>query len=157
MALVSAGFFYSVTLIDKNLNETTKEYALTSADYANAVTDSGAILTALNLITDAFVVKTALTQRLEENAVTPPTSEQSISDFVSATTLIEGAGTKKANWSVPMPTPTIMSGNDLIITNANVLAYHALFQTGGEATISDGEVAGVLQKGVRVSRARRFE
>lgn len=156
MALTSIGFFYTVTLIDEDLNETTREFQLTSADYAAAVTDGAAIITALVAVSEAKVAKTAITQKFNESALTPPTNDMPISEVVSITTLIDGAGTKKANYDIPMPKDAIMSGNSLITSNAQVIAYHALYQTGGEALLSDGEVAGTLQKGVRVTHARRF-
>ena len=156
MAITSQGFFYTVTLIDEELNETTREYALTSADYATAVADAAAIVTALLNVTDGVISRTQLAQRFVESALVPPSGDQPASAGVAVTTLIAGAGTKKADYNIPMPKDAIMSGNSLIVTNAQVIAYHALFQAGGEATISDGETAGAIQKGVRVTRARRF-
>jgi hypothetical protein len=156
MALTSTGFYYSITLVDEDLNETTKEYKLNSADYTAAVLDGAAIITALLNVTEAKIAKTAITQKFNESALVPPTNDMPVSEVVSVTTLIDGAGTKKANYDIPMPKDVIMTGNALTTSNAAVIAYHALFQTGGVALISDGEVAGVLQKGVRVTHARRY-
>jgi hypothetical protein len=156
MALTSTGFYYSITLVDEDLNETTKEYKLTSADYAAAVVDGALIINKLAGVTEAKIAKTAITQKFNETALVPPVNDMPISEVVSVTTLIDGAGTKKANYDIPMPKDAIMTGNALTTSNADVIAYHALFQTGGTALISDGEVAGVLQKGVRVTHARRY-
>jgi hypothetical protein len=79
----------------------------------------------------------------------------------SLTTFINDAGFKKANYRIPMPKASVFvssigSGAKTVNTaNADVLAYHALFSVGGQATVSDGEVAGGLIGGVRVTRAKR--
>ena len=158
MALVSAGFFYHVSLVDINNNVTEKEYELTSATYAEAVTDGAAIITALGGVSDGEVVSTDIRQHFVEDAVTLPTVATPASMNVSVTARKAGAGDEKANYTIPMPKAAIMSGNNLIVTNTEVGAYNDLFLAAGEAYISDGEslAAGDPLEGVRVTRYRRF-
>lgn len=159
MALVSDGFFYSVTLVDNDGNETTKRYELQSANYAEAVADGSAIITALLSVSDGAVSATRIEQAFVEDALVLPTVLTPISEIVSVTARKAGAGNKKANYSVPMPKEAIMSGNALIVTNAAVGTYNDLYLAGAEAYISDGEnlAAGDPLEGVRVTKARRFE
>jgi len=159
MALVSDGFFYVVTLADNDGNETIKRYELTSADYATAVTDGAAIITALTNVSDGEVVGTEIVQKFVENAVSLPAVLTPASEIVSVTSLKAGAGSQKANYAIPMPKEAIMSGNSLIVTNAAVQAYNALYAAGGEAFISDGESLATADplRGKRVTKYRRFE
>lgn len=159
MALVSDGFFYSVTVVDNDGNETTKRYELQSATYAEAVTDGAAIITALLNVSDGKVSATRIEQAFVEDALVLPVILTPVSEIVSVTARKAGAGNKKANYSIPMPKEAIMSGNSLIVTNAAVQAYNALYAAGNEAYISDGENLAVADplEGIRVTKARRFE
>jgi hypothetical protein len=156
MAWASQGFYLSVTQADKNGDESNKEYQLTAADYATAVTDTATILAALGAMTDSALSKYQVEARAFEDTLVLPSSMAPISTKMSVTTTLDGAGSKKANYEFAMPKAAILSGKNLIITNAAVLAYHALYQTGGEAKLSDGEVADALLRGRVVTRGRRF-
>ncbi len=156
MALVSQGFRAVLTLGDKYGNTTDVSYKLTSANYTAAVADTAAIVTALLNMSDAVLLGDQITQVFVEDTVVLPTVTATIADKMVATTLIAGSGTKKGNWVVPMPGDSIMSSNSLILTNAAVIAYQALYQTGGKATLSDGETAGTLLRGKRTTRRRAF-
>lgn len=158
MAFVANGFGLVVTLRDKIGNETTKEYDLKAADHAAALTAATTIVTALEGLSKAAALTYEIKTKFIQDAVVVPTSDMVVSQGVSATTNLTTAG-KKANWFVPMPEDAAMSGNDLIITNALVVAYQALFLAAGPAYISDGETALGANplKGVMVTKGRRFD
>lgn len=158
MAFAAAPFTLSVILRDKIGNETTKTYELTSANHAAAVTDSAAIVSALEGMSKAETLRYTIGTNFTEDTVVVPTSDMPISTVVSATTNLVTAG-KKANWSVPMPEDAAMSGNDLIIGAGIVTTYQALFTAGGKAKISDGETAlgASPLKGKLVTRSRSFD
>lgn len=158
MALVANGFGMTLSARDKIGNETTKEYVLTSANHAAAVTDSAIIITAFEGLSKAEVLNYEIKTKFIEDTVVVPTSDMVISQGISVTTALTTAG-KKANWNVPMPEDAAMSGNDVIVTNALVQAYQDIFTAGGQATISDGEIASGVSplKGVMVTKGRRFD
>lgn len=156
MALTAQGWVITLTLVDEDLNETSKTYHSTAANYTDAAADSLTIATNLLAVSEGKISKKEIREQYEETALTPPTNDMPVSEAVSVTTLITGAGTKKANYTIPMPKDSIMSGNALVTSNSDFLTYHGMFQTGGLATISDGEIAGTVVKGVRVTHSRRF-
>lgn len=158
MAFVANGFGLVVTLRDKIGNTTTKQYDLTSANHAAAVTDAGVIIAALEGLSKAAVLNYDIKTKMIQDTVVVPTSDMPVSVGISVTTNLTTAG-KKANWSVPMPEDAAMSGNDVITTNALVIAYQALFIAGGKATISDGEVASGTSplSGKLVTKYRSFD
>lgn len=161
MALVSDGFELTVNLTDTSGSVSTLSYSLTAGDYATALTDSAVILSALNDMTNATISGYRVVEKFVENAFTlPANAENAIKAEINA--FVAGAGTKKATFRVPAPPVAIfVSGsgegfNIVDTSNAEVLAYTALFVTGGEATISDGEslvapASNAINKGRRVS------
>jgi len=159
MTLVSDGFAVNITLVDNDGNETNKLFELQSADYATAVTDSAAIVTALLNVSDGKISGEQISQRFVEDALTLPTVLTPASEVVSVTARKAGAGNKKANYAIPMPKEAIMSGNSLIVTNAAVQAFNDLFISGNQAFISDGEFLADADplSGKRVTKYRRFE
>lgn len=159
MALVSTGFFLHIALVDHKSNVTEKIYELTAADYTAAVAAQVAIITQLNGVTEGKIASTDIREHFAENALVLPTDVAIASEYVSVTARIAGAGDRKANYTIPMPKEAIMSGNNLIVTNAAVQTYNAIYQSGNQAFISQGELlaSGDPLKGKRTTRYRRFE
>ena len=161
MALVSNGFELGVTLLDNSGNDTTLSIAMRETVYATVVTDVATVLTALAAVSGGEVASYRITQVFMEDALSLPTVGFQAEVSASLTTFIEDAGTKKGNFRIPMPLPvvfvaTIGAGANVVNTALQaVLDYHALFTTAGVANISDGEIAGGLLAGVRVTRAKR--
>lgn len=164
MAWNSVGWRLSVTLIDKGLNETTKTYDLTSADAAAAATDAADVMAKLAAVSAGAQAKYSLGEVFEDDAVVlpPASADAQIEVVASCTTFIDNAGSKKANFGIPAPIVANVfvgtSGKNSNIVNtgsAQVIAYHGLFGPGGKATLSDGEVAGVLIGGVRTTKRSR--
>lgn len=161
MALVLREFVLSVTLLDNSGNDTSVSYQLKAVDYAEAVTARTAILTALLAATAGAIGTHRLTEVFEEDAITLPTDSAQAEVSASLTAFVNDSGNKKGSYRIPMPKPavfvsTIGAGANLVnTTNALVTAYHALFEPAGVAYFSDGEEAGGLLGGVRVTRSKR--
>lgn len=152
-----------VTLVDRGANETTKTYVLTATTATQAATDAATILTALAGVSAAEQAKYRMVEVFENDAFVLPTSaDAEIETVASMTTFIDNAGSKKANFGVPAPITanvfvgTVGKNRNIVNTgSAQVIAYHGLFGVGGQATLSDGEVAGVLISGVRTTKRSR--
>ena len=160
MAFVTTGFFLDVTLVDYGANETHKSWEMTAANAAAAVTDAATVVAALEAVTDAEAISYSIRQNYIEDTFVAPTIVNPVSVVASITALIDGAGNKKANLSIPSPSITIFQDTtgdaaDLV-DGAAVATYLALFQTGGELLISDGEVLGDFLRGIRVTQKRRL-
>lgn len=158
MALVSNGFWLSVTLRDNGGNETTRRYQLASVDAVEAGTHSAAIIAALNAVTDAVIVSWFNYQSFVEDAFAYPGSGIEIENLALLDFDIVDHPEKSATLTIPAPAPAIFvatsgAGANIVNTaHAAVIAYAALFLTGGAALISDGEVAQSLVSGKRIHR-----
>lgn len=161
MAFVSTGFTLSVTLLDNSGNDTTISYELRAADAAAAAAAVTTVLAELGAVTGGEIASYRLYQTFEEDALSLPTVGFQAEVSASMTAFIADQGSKKASYRIPMPVPgvfvsTIGAGaNQVNTSNADVIAYHGLFEASGVANISDGEIAGGLLNGVRVTRAKR--
>lgn len=162
MAFVVQAFFLSVTLMDYGENETHKRWRMTAGTAAQAVTDAAAVVAALEAVSDAEVTGYVIEQAYVEDAFALPTVVNPVSVVASITSLIEGAGSKKANISIPSPNIGIFQGAtgdaaDLVDgTDTALQTYLALFQDTGELLISDGETMGDFLRGIRVTQKRRL-
>lgn len=162
MAFVTTGFFLSATLVDYGANETHKRWQMTAATAAAAVTDAAIVIAALEAVTDAEVISYEIQQGYIEDTFVAPTVVNPVSVVASITALIEDAGNKKANLSIPSPNIGIFVGatgdNADIVdgSDAALIAYLDLFQNAGQLLVSDGEVLGDFQKGIRVTQKRRL-
>lgn len=163
MAMVSSGFMLEVTLIDNGANTTTRSFELVATTATDATTGAGAILTALGNVSDGVVSSYSIRETFVNDALSLPAS-QAVQAEVSAsmTCFVADAGGKKANYRIPMPKSAIFNGtigknaNTVDTANVAVLAFHALYASGtGVAHVSDGESAGGLIDGIRVSRKSR--
>lgn len=158
MALVTNGWWLFVALKDNGGNETTRQYALTGADAAEAALDRTAILAALTNVTDAVIVSYYVYERFVNDAFAYPPSGVEIEDLALLDFDIVDHPEKSATLTIPAPKPAIFNatsgpGANIVNTgNAAVIAYAALFKTGGSATISDGETADTLIGGKRIHR-----
>lgn len=157
MALVGTGYELSVTLADRGLNQVTKTYEMTATTAADAATDAATILAALNAVTDANIKGYRLSQVFAEDAFATP-NDGEVENQALLIMRLDGDPFKKATHFIPAPVDAIFVGaqgpnyNVLDNTDALVTAYVALFQSGGEAYISDGETVDVLENGHRIHR-----
>jgi len=156
MALVSSGFFLTVQFVDTGKNTTQRRFALTSIDIATAIIDSGIILAAVGAVTNAVISGYNISEAFTENALVLPVDTE-IEKQAQLSLLLAGLGTKTAVATIPAPVAGIftdVSGpgyNVVDVSDAGVLAYVNIYKAGGQATISDGEIADKLLSGRRIS------
>lgn len=165
MALTSQGFVLTVTLVDNGGNVSNLSYALTSANFTEAGTDSATILAALAGVTDAVVKAYNVGERFKESALTLPGTGIQVENTAVLSALITGEVDKWARIVIPAPKPAIFVGlsgaaaNQIDPTDTEVQAYVSLFDATGEATISDGETvqapSASTLNGKRVHRGSR--
>jgi len=165
MAITTDGFFGTVTLVDNGNNTSTLRYQLEGADFAAALANLQAIVTSLDAITDAVVKSYNVGEGYSEKALSLPIGGVQVENRASISCLIDGFVDKYATLMVPAPVAGIFNGasgdaaNVVDPTDTDLLTYLAHFETGGEATVSDGEViatAGVATvKGKRIHRGSR--
>ena len=160
MALVLDGYEARVTLIDTGANRSVKEYQLTATTFADALSDTQAIIALLDPLTTAVVEKYTVGPRFVEDAFAWPQNSQ-IENIMQLSALLATGIDKTATIFIPSPVNTVWisttgKGNNVVnIANADVLAYVNMYAAGGYATISDGEnvaAAGALQSGKRIHR-----
>lgn len=129
-----------VTMVDAGNRKSTKRYQTANlTDFAAAQTAANGLISDLQGVTMARVLAYSISQRTV------------VSDAVSAGANIdEGVtiqGLKADNYQAPVkiPAPTAALWNSdgtVDMTNAELIAYLANFETGNEFTISDGEQVG---------------
>jgi hypothetical protein len=162
LALTSVGWWLSVSLKDNAGDETTQTYQLVSADAAAAATDTADIIAALNGVTDAVIFSYQFYERFVEDAFAYPASGVELQNMALLDFDIVDHPEKTATRTVPAASPGIFNtssgaGANIIDTaDAAVVAYRDVFRTGGNAYISDGEVAESLVKGRRIHRKSRI-
>jgi len=156
MAFVNDGFEVSITLGGIDDSTQTRTYQLTSADYAEAVTDTTTILGLLAAVSDGAVKGYSITARSVQDAYNRPavaTAERGDAAIVSG----EIAGNPLKSWSFSVPYPKVdiflatagRNYNVVDIADAALIAYKNIWGVGGQAEISDGEVAGNIVSGKR--------
>jgi len=161
MALVADGFLLAVTLVDNGGNEGTMRYDLRSADHATALTDTAAIIAALNALTNAVIRRYAIHTKYRENAFAYPAAGVELEDKASLSVSLDGVD-KRANLKIPAPVIGMFAAssgpgaNVVDVLDADTLTYVALFETGAEAYISDGEDVDALLSGKRISSSSNY-
>lgn len=165
MALGSSGFFGTVTLVDNGGNTSTLTYDLTAVTIGAAQTDMGDIVTRLAAVTDGVVKGYSVGERYAESALSLPAGGVQVENTAVISSLISGTVDKYATIRIPAPKATIFVGssgsaaNVVDAADSDLGAYLATFTSGGEATVSDGEVLDTISaahtKGKRVHRASR--
>ena len=165
MALVSAGFKLTVTLVDSSIeDQATLTYMLTAADNATAVASTATIIGLLQAVTAAVVKGYNLSQVFIEDALVPPAGVE-IENRAKVLARINNEPLKTATFYIPgaadgvFLAPTGPGRNEVDPTDADLIAYAGIWVDGtGLATISDGETLetgssnGILG-GERVHRA----
>lgn len=144
MALVQGGISMSVTLIDTGGNTAVKNYALTSADMTEALTDAAVVLNRLGAVSDAVVKGYRLCLEYYEDALAFPAAAQ-VENRASIVANIANNPLKTATLEIPAPKAAIFvaaSGPQSNVVNtahADVAAYVNMFGVGMQVTASDGE------------------
>jgi len=143
MALVSSGFLLTVRLVDQGGNKSTLRFNLSSADAATAATDASAVLAALAAVTDAAIQSYSLAEQFDDATVNSGSGE--VENMASIVARIDDAEVKYATIKIPAPVDGIFQAasgelyNVVDPADVALVAYLQLWQTGNEATLSDGE------------------
>ncbi|GAI02499.1 unnamed protein product [marine sediment metagenome] len=160
MALVTDGYELSIVIKDTGNNATVKKYELTAVTAAAAETDALAIIAVLNPVTEGTISSYRVSHKFQEDDFSFPAAA-AIEQKASIVALIDGEAVKTCTEKIPSPDVGIMQGADgeafnlVDIADTALLAYLLVFQTGGEATISDGEVMGAPLRGKRITVGSR--
>jgi len=160
--MVSNGWWVTIGLVDNGGNKTTRNYQLNSVTPVEAATDTGTIVTALGGVSDAVIVSQSTYERFVNDAVVYPASGVELENLAMLSFNIVDHPEKAWTTSIPAPKPAIFmatsgaAANIVDVGDAAVVAYAALFKTGGVAFVSDGEVADVLTGGKRIHRASSY-
>ena len=156
MALAADGYTLVIQFADTGGNITTRSHDLTSADDAAATTDAAAILAAYANVTDAAVKGYSINKKFVEQSLSLPAAAE-VENNLQLTLKIFQKPNKSGTLRIPAPKAGLFvstSGqgyNQPDFTDAALTTFINLFTTGGEATISDGEVAVLADaKGKRV-------
>jgi len=161
VAIVSNGFFISITVVDNGGDITTRRWKMQAAVQEDAETDGPAIVTAFLALTDAVLVSRSFGEEFINDALAYPASgvenqNQALLDF-----LITDDPTKHATQSIPAPKPGIFAAltgpnaEVVDLADAAVIAWAAMFGPAGQLYLSDGETADSLVSGRRRHVASR--
>lgn len=146
MALVSTGFVGSVTLQDEEGSRATLQYDLTAVTNAAALTDMLDIVTRLAAITDCAISGYSVSEVFAEDALTLPDGIEVEKRAVISAKLAGTLPQEYVNIVIPGPSGGIFiaaTGPDakrVDPADTDLRAYLATFVSGGEATISGGQV-----------------
>lgn len=166
MALVSDGYWLSVTLVDNGGNTSTKSYqmrqdATDPADYGVALSSAAAVVASIVAISDAVVMGYQLEQKFAEDTLALPANGVQIENQAMLDFAIDGNPFKSATLTVPSPKIGIFAGASGVLADTVDVADAALvtfvnqFKGGALLFISDGEDADAtapLNSGRRIHR-----
>lgn len=162
MALVAAGFEFSVVLVDSGGNKAARVFDLTSADMTEALADAAAIVPLLEAVTNAVIQSYRVTQRFAEDAFAYPIGGVNVEELALIVAQVDGQPNKTANFSIPAPVDSIFvqvtgpQRNVVDTADPALIAYASIWNPGSRATISDGESIELpLLSGKRIHRASR--
>lgn len=150
----------TINFVDTGANVTTKRFQMTAADYATAVTDAAAAIAEWESVTDAEIEAYTIQEVFTEDSPVLPAAVE-IENQALITVGIVGEPLKSATLTIPAPSVGIMTStvgdgyNTVDVSDADFVAWLAMFSTGGLFLISDGEVAGGSPKGRRIHRKSR--
>jgi len=161
MAFNSTGWEMTITVVDNGENKVTRRFAMTAAVHADVVTEAAIILAAFEAVCAAGTVAYSYKEVFANDALVVPASSAVQCEAQALLVMRDSVNPLKMHTiTIPAPETDVFmdtSGdlaNIVDITHADVLAYAALFDSAGEAYISDGEsiAVGGLIRGRRVTR-----
>lgn len=137
---------FNITLeaVDYYGRVTTKRFGNDRSLVADALTDAGALVTAFLAVSLAGTVKHSITV---ETAAANAASSGANVDAGATIHCLLADGTGYAV-KIPAPDPAILGADGSVdLTNEAVIAYVALFKSGGHFTVSDGELIASMRYG----------
>lgn len=155
MAIVTDRFEITVTFADRGQNTSTMTFACRDAAYADVITAKTGLVAALALVSGCTIARLSVNEIWKNDAFAYPTLYET-AEKASLTINLTGGTNKKANMKIPGPLPSYWGAvqtagfNVVDTSNADLLAYVALFAAAGDFYISDGEDALSLASGKRI-------
>lgn len=155
MALVSAGYISSVSLVDQGGNISTLQFEFNTVivtTLADALTAQLAMNTLLLAVTDSKIATYTVGEKFSENALTLPTAAQNEN---KASISFTKSGFGKGNLKIPAAKSTIFQGatgapnNQVDLADTDLVAYTDNFKVGADYYINDGESLVQLVAGKR--------
>lgn len=143
MTMQSQGFRLTVTLVDQGGNKSIQRFPLTGGDFATAVAQSTTIRSALAAITGLVEAGYSVADVYEEDDTVFGTAEAENVALISAR--IDDTSLKYATIKIPGPVDGIFQDtagplyNVVDPSDADLQTYLAVFETGAQALVSDGE------------------
>lgn len=143
MALVTQGWQLHVVLTDQGGNQSTLRFDLTTADHTTSAVARTAILAALAAVTDCAITAHYLREAFQEDAVVFGTGEGE--NIASISARIDNAAIKYATVKIPAGVAGLYQAasgplyNVVDPADAALITYLELWETAGEALLSDGE------------------
>lgn len=145
----------TVAALDSNnvQQERTKifEFAAGVVLHADALAALGVLITTLIAINEADIIRYRIVQ-VFDTVTGPVTLEGNVRKEAVLSLRIAGSSTKKANHTIYAPSDANISGNAVVV-DADMQAYLDVFETGGDFTVSDGEVIST-DEATRVAASR---
>lgn len=160
MALVESErpWYLSVRLAASNAKTTTKRYNLVAANATEAAAAATEVRTRLLAASAGVIVSYTIEQKFVEDAFALPTSDDAEwGEEAILSGKIEGSPLEAATARIPFPKIGLFQGasgaarDTIDIADSAVLGYWGIFvEANAIAYTSDGEYAGLLEKGSRV-------
>lgn len=151
-----AGWWLTVTVIDRNEDNATLTYELRASDYDEAFSYSNTIMTRLTNVSQCRVIGFNVQHRFYND--TPSIPEAGELQTKARISFKLEASRDYQTFDIIDPEETIFmttvgKGNKIVnITNVNVIAYANIFKSDvGFAFISDGESLETISEGKKVS------
>lgn len=160
MALVSNGWYVTVTVVDNGNNRGSYDFECDPAivDSAGANAAALSLITDLNNVSNGVVAAYSVAERFRENALILPPSGVEL-NVKASLSLVKASDGLTANFRLSMPTPAIGivfendsgGGANTVATSSTTLAtFLDNFRVGGNFMFNDGDKMGLLVKGKRI-------
>lgn len=160
MAFVDQGWELVLGFVDAGNNPTTRTFQLTatdvSGDISAIIADVQTIVAAWIAASDAILVSQRVTKVTVEDSVVLPTGNVDVEANAQISAKIAGIPNKSAVFEVPAPKVTMFQAtsgpgrNQVQFASAPTPAVVNIFKSGGQATISDGEI--ITDQGIKGKR-----
>jgi hypothetical protein len=145
LAVTSKGFEAFVTIVDTGGDQSTLSFQLVAPDMVDALVAMTAILSRLAAVTSATVKSYFVGERYSEDALVLPADAQ-VEERATIVCNLAGDPLKKTTINITATEDAMFGAaqttayNDVDIANAALSTYLSIWQSGGFATISDGEL-----------------
>lgn len=142
MALTSRGFKLELLLVDEGAKDIRKPYLLVAADAAAAATAASTIMARFTGVSGMAIKGYNLTEQFLDDAVSVGSGIATEQALVTAKLVTAG---KEWNHTIPAPLIDIFQGatgadrNRVDSADADLVTYMSTFESGGLASVSDGE------------------